>query len=200
MNRMYVALVLFIIMYVFLLRVKSEKRWIVALVTAGVFVVTGLLPANTIVSYVNWNVLLMLAGTMGVVELFIESRMPSRMAEGLLRIVPNVKWAVIALSLFSGIISAFVDNIPYVATMLPILSGITATLGIEPYVLYFGLLTGATLGGNITPIGASANITAVGMLKAGGHDVSFGDFMKIGLPFTLVAVITGYLFTWFVWA
>ena len=80
MNRMYVALVLFIIMYVFLLRVKSEKRWIVALVTAGVFVVTGLLPANTIVAYVNWNVLLMLAGTMGVVELFIESRMPSRMA------------------------------------------------------------------------------------------------------------------------
>ncbi|MDD6283419.1 MAG: SLC13 family permease [Oribacterium sp.] len=100
----------------------------------------------------------------------------------------------------SVVISAFVDNIPYVATMLPILSGITATLGIEPYVLYFGLLTGATLGGNITPIGASANITAVGMLKAGGHDVSFGDFMKIGLPFTLVAVITGYLFTWFVWA
>ena len=100
----------------------------------------------------------------------------------------------------SVVISAFVDNIPYVATMLPILSGITATLGIEPYVLYFGLLTGATLGGNITPIGASANITAVGMLKAGGHDVSFGDFMKIGLPFTLDAVITGYLFTWFVWA
>ena len=56
------------------------------------------------------------------------------------------------------LISAFVDNIPYVATMLPVLTAVTATLGIEPYLLYFGLLSGATLGGNITPIGASANI------------------------------------------
>ncbi|HAT02460.1 MAG TPA: arsenic transporter, partial [Oribacterium sp.] len=70
----------------------------------------------------------------------------------------------------------------------------------EPYLLYFGLLTGATLGGNITPIGASANITAVGILKQNGHDVSFPDFMKIGIPFTLIAVITGYLFIWFIWA
>ncbi|HAP34016.1 MAG TPA: arsenic transporter [Lachnospiraceae bacterium] len=99
----------------------------------------------------------------------------------------------------SVLFSAFIDNIPYVATMLPILTSITALLGIEPYVLYFGLLTGATLGGNITPIGASANITAVGMLKKGGHDVSFGDFMKIGLPFTLVAATMGYLFIWIFW-
>ena len=425
MNRMYVALVLFIIMYVFLLRVKSEKRWIVALVTAGVFVVTGLLPANTIVSYVNWNVLLMLAGTMGVVELFIESRMPSRMAEGLLRIVPNVKWAVVALSLFSGIISAFVDNvatvlmvapvglavarqlninpvpviisiavssnlqgaatlvgdttsillgtyadmsftdffwfqgkpgiafavelgalmtipvllflfrkdsekvdsevktvvtdyvpsvlmigvvvtliiasffenkpeltngyiciiyaivgviyewirtkntqvvkdvlhsidyqtllllfglfiviggiteagvikqianlfvkiggtsqfgmytmivfvsvilsafidnIPYVATMLPVVTEISTLMGVQPYLFYFGLLIGATLGGNITPVGASANIAGIGILNKEGYEVTTRDFMRIGIPFTLVAVLSGYIFLWLVWA
>jgi len=99
----------------------------------------------------------------------------------------------------SVIISAFVDNIPYVATMLPVVKGITATLGIEPYVLYFGLLTGATLGGNLTPIGASANITAVGILRKNGEPVTFADFMKIGVPFTLTAVLVGYLFTWFVW-
>lgn len=425
MNRMYVALVLFIIMYVFLLRVKSEKRWIVALVTAGVFVVTGLLPANTIVSYVNWNVLLMLAGTMGVVELFIESRMPSRMAEGLLRIVPNVKWAVVALSLFAGVISAFVDNvatvlmvapvglavarqldinpvpviisiavssnlqgaatlvgdttsillgsyadmsftdffwfhgkpgiafavelgalmtipvllflfrkdsekvdsevktvvtdyvpsvlmigvvvtliiasffenkpeltngyiciiyaivgviyewirtkntqvvkdvlhsidyqtllllfglfiviggiteagvikeianlfvkiggtsqfgmytmivfvsvilsafidnIPYVATMLPVVTEISTLMGVEPYLFYFGLLIGATLGGNITPVGASANIAGIGILNKEGYEVTTRDFMRIGIPFTLVAVLSGYIFLWLVWA
>ncbi|HCS67018.1 MAG TPA: arsenic transporter [Oribacterium sp.] len=100
----------------------------------------------------------------------------------------------------SVLFSAFIDNIPYVATMLPIITGICQLLGIEPYLLYFGLLTGATLGGNITPIGASANITAVGMLKAGGHEVSFGDFMKIGVPFTLAAVLTGYAFIWIFWA
>lgn len=100
----------------------------------------------------------------------------------------------------SVLISAFVDNIPYVATMLPVLTAVTATLGIEPYLLYFGLLSGATLGGNITPIGASANIAAVGMLRKEGYQVSFAEFMRIGVPYTLVAVMTGYLYFWFIWA
>lgn len=66
-------------------------------------------------------------------------------------------------------------------------------------IFYFGLLTGATLGGNLTPVGASANVAATGMLKKEGYQVSFGDFCKIGVPFTLVAVTAGYLFTWVVW-
>ena len=100
----------------------------------------------------------------------------------------------------SVLISAFVDNIPYVATMLPVLTVVTAQLGVNPNLLYFGLLCGATLGGNLTPIGASANITATGLLKREGYEISFGDFAKIGIPFTLIAVMTGYLFIWFVWA
>ncbi|MBR3403706.1 MAG: TRAP transporter large permease subunit [Firmicutes bacterium] len=100
----------------------------------------------------------------------------------------------------SVVISAFVDNIPYVATMLPVLTAVTAAMGIEPYLLYFGLLTGATLGGNITPIGASANIAAVGMLRKEGYEVSFKDFMRIGIPYTLTAVLVGYLYLWIVWA
>ena len=96
-------------------------------------------------------------------------------------------------------ISAFVDNIPYVATMLPVLSGVTSALGMEPYLLYFGLLSGATLGGNLTPFGASANVTAVGQLMKEDYIVSFKDFARIGVPFTLSAVCVGYLFLWFVW-
>jgi Na+/H+ antiporter NhaD/arsenite permease-like protein len=99
----------------------------------------------------------------------------------------------------SVIFSAFIDNIPYVATMLPVAAGIASILNIEPYILYFGLLTGATLGGNLTPIGASANITALGILRKDGHEVSAGQFMKIGVPFTLAAVITGYVMIWFIW-
>ena len=99
----------------------------------------------------------------------------------------------------SVLISAFVDNIPYVATMLPVLAGVTRSLGIEPYLLYFGLLTGATLGGNLTPIGASANIAAVGLLKKEGYEVSFNDFFRIGGTFTLTAVFVGYLYIWIVW-
>ena len=100
----------------------------------------------------------------------------------------------------SVLISAFVDNIPYVATMLPVLTLVTESLGIEPYLLYFGLLSGATLGGNMTPIGASANIAAVGLLKKEGYEVSFPTFMRIGVPYTLTAVLVGYLYFWFIWA
>ena len=96
-------------------------------------------------------------------------------------------------------ISAFIDNIPYVATMLPVIQGVAAAMNIEPYLLYFGLLSGATLGGNLTPVGASANITAIGILFKDGHDVSMKEFARIGIPFTLVAVTAGYLFIWFVW-
>ncbi len=99
----------------------------------------------------------------------------------------------------SVLISALVDNIPYVATMLPVITAVTAALGMEPYLLYFGLLSGATLGGNITPIGASANITAVGLLRKEGFQVSFKEFMRIGIPYTLTAVMAGYLYFWFVW-
>lgn len=97
-------------------------------------------------------------------------------------------------------ISAFVDNIPYVATLLPVLQGVTNSMGIDPYLLYFGLLCGATLGGNITPVGASCNIAGVGMLRKEGYEVKFWDFAKIGIPFTLAAVIGGYVFLWVVWA
>ena len=96
-------------------------------------------------------------------------------------------------------ISAFVDNIPYVATLLPVLQGVTNSMGIDPYLLYFGLLCGATLGGNITPVGASCNIAGVGMLRKEGYEVKFWDFAKIGIPFTIAAVIGGYVFLWLVW-
>ena len=100
---------------------------------------------------------------------------------------------------FSVFISAFIDNIPYVATMLPVVQGIALNMGVEPYVLYFGLLIGATLGGNLTPIGASANITAIGMLQREGYLVKTKDFTRIGIPFSLVAVMSGYILIWLVW-
>ncbi len=103
----------------------------------------------------------------------------------------------------SVILSAFIDNIPYVATMLPVVQSIAALMnggaGTEPYVFYFGLLTGATLGGNLTPIGASANIAAIGILRKNGETVRLKDFLRIGIPFTLSAVMAGYIYIWLVW-
>ena len=99
----------------------------------------------------------------------------------------------------SVLFSAFIDNIPYVATMLPVVASIAAAMGIEPTVLYFGLLSGATLGGNLTPIGASANIMGIGILRKQGHEVSAGEFMKISVPYTLAAISTAYVLLWILW-
>lgn len=99
----------------------------------------------------------------------------------------------------SVFISAFIDNIPYVATMIPVIGGIAAVLEIDPTLLYFGLLSGATLGGNCTPIGASANITGIGILRKEGYEVKNKDFFKIGIPFTLAAIIPAYIYIWIVY-
>ena len=96
----------------------------------------------------------------------------------------------------SVLISAFIDNIPYVATMIPVIAGMAIQLNIDPTVLYFGLLSGATLGGNMTPIGASANIAGIGILRKEGYEVKNADFFKIGIPFTLAAIIPAYIYLW----
>ena len=99
----------------------------------------------------------------------------------------------------SVLISAFIDNIPYVATMIPVIAGLASALQVDPTVLYFGLLSGATLGGNCTPIGASANITGIGILRKEGYTVKNSDFLKIGIPFTLAAIIPAYVYLWLVY-
>jgi Na+/H+ antiporter NhaD/arsenite permease-like protein len=100
----------------------------------------------------------------------------------------------------SVILSAFVDNVPFLAAMLPVAGSMSAKLHINPSLFLFGLLIGTSLGGNITPIGASANIVACGLLKKEGVEVKFKDFMKIGIPFTIAAVSAAYLFIWLIWS
>ena len=97
---MLLAIVLFVVMYILLL-IFSEKRWLIALGFAGVFLVTGILPIDKALPAINWNILMMLAGTMVLVKLFIDSRMPLRMAEQILKVTPDVQWAIVALSMFS---------------------------------------------------------------------------------------------------
>ena len=108
----------------------------------------------------------------------------------------NVFWLYTIIVWASVLISAFIDNIPYVATMIPVIAGLAVQLGVDATPLYFGLLSGATLGGNITPIGASANITGIGILRKAGYEVKNGDFFKIGIPFTLVAIVPAYIYIW----
>lgn len=122
------------------------------------------------------------------------SRAISRMGGG------SLFWTYTIIVWASVLISAFVDNIPYTATMLPVVGGVAASLGVNQAVLCFGLLTGATLGGNLTPVGASANIAACGILRREGYEVTTGQFVRIGVPFTLAAVLTGYVLVWLFYA
>lgn len=108
--------------------------------------------------------------------------------------------AYVTIVLFSVLASAFLDNVPYTALMLPVAGRLAVAVGLPTdYVLTFGLLIGACLGGNITPVGASANVVALGLLRREGESVGFWRFAKIGVPFTLSATLAGALFVWLVW-
>ena len=104
------AIILFAATYVLMLTFSKFRPYI-ALVSGLVFIITGMLPVSDIIGALDFNVLLMIGGTMGLVQLFIDSRMPERLADMIMNKVPNVQWAAVSLSLFAGIISAFVDNV-----------------------------------------------------------------------------------------
>ena len=149
---------------------------------------------------IDYKTLLLLGSLFVVIASLVEAGVIDQIAQLFVKIGGDNLFLMYSLIVWGSVLmSAFIDNIPYVATMLPVVSGIAAMMGCSPYVLYFGLLTGSTLGGNLTPIGASANIATIGILQKEGHKVKTSDFLKIGVPFTLTAVIMGYLFIWLVW-
>ena len=134
----------------------------------------------------DWDTMLLLSGLFVVIASIKEVGIINDLANLIANFGGSNRFVLFSIIVWgSVVISAFIDNIPYVATMLPLLAGVATAMNVEPHFLYFGLLVGATLGGN---------------LRKEGHEVSFGDFMKIGIPFTLTAVIAGYLFVWIVWA
>ena len=190
MNQMILALALFVIMYVLLL-VFSEKRWIIALSAAALFLVLGIVPLGAAPQAVNWNVLMMLTGTMAIVELFIESKMPLRMAEGLLKITPNVQWAIVALSLFSGLISAFVDNVATVLMVAPVGLAVAKKIKTNPVPMIISIAVSSNLQGAATLVGDTTSILLGGYMNMG-----FNDFFWFhGKPGIIFAVETGALLT-----
>lgn len=158
-------------------------------------------PLKLVSSEMDYQTLAMLCGLFIVIAGIKEAGIIDAIANWFSTLGGGNLFVLYTLIVFASVIlSAFIDNIPYVAAMLPVVQGIAVNLGIDPVVLYFGLLTGATLGGNITPFGASANVAGTGILRKEGYEVKNSDFFRIGIPFTMTAVIVGYLFIWFVWS
>lgn len=150
---------------------------------------------------IDFFTLALLGGLFIVIAGIAEAGVIDKISSFFVKVSNNNVFVIYTILVWASVLlSAFIDNIPYVATMLPVAQGIAAIMGIDPVILYFGLLSGATLGGNLTPIGASANITALGILRKNGHEVKAWDFMKISIPFTLAAVTVGYVLIWVIWA
>ena len=161
----------------------------------------SLQPVKLVSSEMDYATLGMLCGLFIVIAAITEAGIVDKIADWFASIGNGNVFLLYTLIVFGSVVlSAFIDNIPYVAAMLPVTQGIALKLGIDPVALYFGLLTGATLGGNITPFGASANVAGIGILRKEGYEVKNSDFFKIGIPFTFTAVLIGYAFIWLVWA
>ncbi|MDF2541050.1 MAG: tyrosine transporter [Herbinix sp.] len=149
---------------------------------------------------IDFTTILLLTGLFVVIGGITEAGIVEEISKLFVKASNDNIFVIYTLLVWASVLcSAFIDNIPYVATMLPVTAQIATMMGIDPYLLYFGLLTGATLGGNITPIGASANITGLGILRKEGYEVSAAKFMKVSVPFTLAAVSTGYILIWLLW-
>jgi len=148
----------------------------------------------------DWDTTFFLAGVFILVHFLNHVGAITDIKEGIVNLTGDSVLAnynfIVWLSVF---FSAFICNVPYVTAMLQVTKEIGIGLMGSPYLFSFGLLIGACLGGNITPIGASANIVAVGLCRRDGHAVSFPTFMRFGVPFTLSATLAGALFIWFFW-
>ena len=166
-----VALILFIITYVLMI-LLSDKRPFVALASAVLYVILGIMPAKNVFSAIDWNVLMMLAGTMGTVALFIESKMPNRLADLILKKTPNVMWVAVAMSLFAGVVSAFVDNVATVLMIAPVGLAICKKLKISPVPMLLCIAVSSNLQGAATLVGDTTSIMLGGYAK-----MDFLDFI-----------------------
>ncbi len=99
----------------------------------------------------------------------------------------------------SVLLSSFIDNVPYTVIMLPVCSMLALSLGVSPFPFYFGMLIGTGMGGNLTPVGATANVLACGMLEKRGYRIRIGSFIKIAWPFTIAAVAVSHILLQLFW-
>lgn len=186
------ALVIFAITYILMLAFQKIRPY-VTVGSALIFVVLGIIASanptlfgegffqlsGSAYTYgiaealgeIDWNVIMMIAGTMGTVYLFIESKMPQLMSDILISKMPNIKWTVVALSLFAGIVSAFVDNVATVLMIAPVALAFCKKVNISPVSSIICIAVSSNLQGAATLVG---DTTSILLAKQAGLD--FSDF------------------------
>ena len=153
-----------------------------------------------LIKSLDWDTTFFLVGVFVLVGGLSDSGWMDRLSGLMARSVGgNIPLAFAMVVTFSVIVSGFVDNVPFLLVMIPVAQKVADHIHAPVQLLMFGLLIGACLGGNLTPIGASANVVTLGILKKRGHTVSFREFMGVGIPFTVAAVLSACAFVWWIW-
>ncbi|WP_144936010.1 ArsB/NhaD family transporter [Paenibacillus sp. 32O-W] len=151
---------------------------------------------------VEWVTILFFAGLFVLIGGLIEVGVIRSLATGMLQITEgDIAFTAMLVLWVSGFASATIDNIPFVATMIPLIKDMGAQLNVDPSALnpvWWSLALGACLGGNGTLIGASANLIVAGMAKKEGKAFSYMEFLKVGAPVTLISLVISSVYVYFV--
>jgi len=147
---------------------------------------------------IDWVTIFFFMGLFMIVESLVETGFINVIAESVMRITKGEPRTTSMVILWvSGVFSAVIDNVPFVAAMIPVLErlGVMINNPDTMHPLWWSLALGTCLGGNGTMIGASANIVAIGIANRNGFHISFKEYAKIGAVFTFVAILlsTGYI-------
>ena len=163
---------------------------IVALLGAGIILLVARKPAD-LLRHVEWGTLAFFAGLFIMVGALVKVGIVGSIAAWLADLIDGrLLLGCLLLLAVSAVLSALVDNIPYVATMAPIVAALAADLpsGTDGTPLWWSLALGADLGGNATPVGASANLIVLAITARHGHHISFGKFTRYGITVTVLTL------------
>lgn len=180
--------VVVVIGFVFHSQLQVESAT-VALFAAGFMLVFGKQDAEEIILGVEWSTILFFIGLFVVVGGLQKSGVISSMAEVMISFVgENQALGIIIILWVSAIISSFLDNIPFVATLIPLILTMESS-GVDVAPLWWALSLGACLGGNGTLIGASANVVLAGVSAKNGYPITFMQYTKVGFPLMLISIV-----------
>lgn len=173
----------------------------IALLGAGLLMLLSNENVDEVLLTVEWPTIFFFAGLFIIVEGLVETGVIALIARKFLSLTGGKLASTGILVLWmSALASAFVDNIPFVATMIPMLQSVGQLSGIPMESIWWSLALGACLGGNGTLIGASANIIVAGIASRYDSPISFSEFFKIGFPLMLLSIVISmiylYLFFW----
>jgi Na+/H+ antiporter NhaD/arsenite permease-like protein len=168
----------------------------IALLGAAVLTLISGIPAEKVLEDVEWSTLFFFVGLFMLVEAVVHVGIVDAVADALVTLTggdPTV--TTLGLIWLSGIASAIIDNIPYTATMIPVVQELGA-IGIPIEPLWWALALGACLGGNATIVGASANVVVANLAGRAGEPITFGSFLRYGVPVTVMSLIVATVYVY----